>query len=127
VEKKTSPRKRKRAEGGGKFSCTASGCGVSFPSEFRLRRHTKTHTGERPYVCNWMGEGDPTPCGKMFAENSTLKRHLQTHTGEKPFRCQHVNCNKDFADNVNLKRHLRLIHGAATPGGRSVSVSPKTR
>jgi len=101
----------------GKHKCTHPGCDDSFQSKFSLRRHMKTHTGERPFVCTWQDPYQPgaTPCGKRFAENSTLKRHVQTHTGEKPYSCPWSSCRKLFADNVNLKRHLRLVHEDSKP------------
>jgi len=101
----------------GKHKCSYPGCDDGFQSKFSLRRHMKTHTGERPFVCNWQDPylPDAAKCGKRFAENSTLKRHVQTHTGEKPYSCPWTSCRKLFADNVNLKRHLRLVHEDTKP------------
>jgi len=109
-EKNSSPLKRKR-DRERNWPCTYRDCGQSFPSECHLRRHTRMHTGERPFICTWVEKDTGKICDKKFAEKSTLKRHLQTHTGAKPFPCQAMNCPKVFADKVNLKRHLRLIHG----------------
>jgi len=107
--------KRKKKPQKGKHKCPYDGCEDGFPSKFSLRRHMKTHTGERPFVCAWQDLSLGSQCGKRFAENSTLKRHIQTHTGEKPYTCARSNCGKMFADNVNLKRHLRLMHDESSP------------
>jgi uncharacterized Zn-finger protein len=39
----------------------------------------RTHTGERPYKCDW--------CDAAFSTNSTLVTHVRTHTGERPYSC----------------------------------------
>jgi len=49
-------------------------CGKTFTRPSSLRIHTYSHTGERPYVCNWPN------CGRSFSVQSNLKRHAKTHT-----------------------------------------------
>ena len=36
---------------------------------------TRWHTGERPFICNWLF------CGKRFTRSDELQRHKRTHTG----------------------------------------------
>ena len=80
-----------------KFVCDHPGCADGFNTRFSLKRHLKTHSGEKPFQCD--------KCPKTFAEKSTLVRHLRIHTGEKPFRCSWDGCTRSFSDRTNVKRH----------------------
>lgn len=57
------------------FSCTQ--CGKSFNNVTALRKHTLTHSEERPYSCD--------TCGKKFRDNSNYKKHVQRHKGFNVF------------------------------------------
>lgn len=66
-------------------------CNRVFPREKSLQAHLRTHTGERPYICDYPG------CSKAFSQSGQLKTHQRLHTGEKPFKCSGPGCPKRFA------------------------------
>ncbi|KAM4041606.1 zinc finger protein 513 [Anomaloglossus baeobatrachus] len=73
-------------------------CPFSTHYSSHLKRHMKTHNGEKPFRC--------PHCLYASAQLVNLKRHLRTHTGEKPFRCDH--CSFSCSSPGNLKRHQRV-------------------
>ncbi|KAH7341212.1 hypothetical protein BKA66DRAFT_479189 [Pyrenochaeta sp. MPI-SDFR-AT-0127] len=49
-------------------------CDRKFTKEEHLRRHERSHTGEKPFKC--------PKCYKRYGRSDVLVRHLQTHSGE---------------------------------------------
>ncbi|XP_028970579.2 zinc finger protein 513a isoform X2 [Esox lucius] len=73
-------------------------CGFSSRYANHVKRHMKTHNGEKPYHCPL--------CSYASAQLVNLQRHLRIHTGEKPYKCDR--CSFACSSLGNLKRHQRM-------------------
>ncbi|KAL6096046.1 uncharacterized protein ACO6RY_09828 [Pungitius sinensis] len=73
-------------------------CGFSSRYANHVKRHMKTHNGEKPFNCPL--------CTYASAQLVNLQRHLRIHTGEKPYKCDI--CTFACSSLGNLKRHQRM-------------------
>ncbi len=76
-------------------------CKKEFATPAHLSRHTRVHTGIRPYTCE--------KCNKTFKDASVLTRHLRIHSNDRPYSCKE--CKKSFIQRKDLQHHVRSHRG----------------
>ncbi|KAK3114468.1 hypothetical protein LTR53_007200 [Teratosphaeriaceae sp. CCFEE 6253] len=93
------------------YPCDFSGCDKMFDRQSRVQIHMRSHTNERPFVCE---EDD---CGKTFRRAEHLERHrIDRHTDDRDYICPYpmgtaedgpaIVCGKAFSTATRLKRHV---------------------
>ncbi|XP_015172211.1 PREDICTED: zinc finger protein 585A-like isoform X1 [Polistes dominula] len=98
------PRKREenrisRLNGNPTLECSYCKQKFSFPSV--LKRHMRSHTNERPYICKI--------CNKSFKQLGHLSQHSLTHKDYKSIQC--TTCCIKFESLDLLKTHSQLHQG----------------
>ncbi|XP_061908919.1 zinc finger protein 335 isoform X2 [Entelurus aequoreus] len=87
------------------FPCPV--CHKVYPMQKRLTQHLKTHSAEKPHMCD--------KCGKSFKKRYTFKMHLLTHIqtlGDSKFKCEFC----DYTcDNKKLLLNHQLSHTIDRP------------
>ncbi|XP_052282201.1 transcription factor IIIA-like [Dreissena polymorpha] len=88
-----------------RFTC--SECNKTFKKRSRLEIHSRSHTGERPYVCDFEG------CNNSYKRVDHLRRH--EYTTHKPqnavdIRCEESDCEAQFSSWDNLNKHIKRCH-----------------
>ena len=86
--------------------------------QVQLRRHSRVHTGDWPFLCE--------ECGAGFGSAASLKIHMRCHTGEKPFVCEE--CGRAFRISSHLTRHMSShtddpVYVKRLPSAKALSVS----
>ena len=92
-------------QGDAPFTCCLATCGAMFKTSSDLKRHTKVHTGEKPYQCEYCdhkvnptggssGQRTPLPCPLImkyfpplatWSRNTILSHHLDIFSS-----CSHL-------------------------------------
>ncbi|XP_066273591.1 zinc finger protein PLAG1-like isoform X1 [Branchiostoma lanceolatum] len=86
------------------FKCSSDGCDKAFVSKYKLLRHMTTHSPHKTHKCAY--------CEKMFHRKDHLKNHLQTHDPNKEaFKCEE--CGKEYNTKLGFRRHMALHSAAA--------------
>jgi hypothetical protein len=89
------------------YECYWHGCsrnGKSFNKRVKIISHLRTHTGERPFICDSPG------CLKSFKRHDALENHKKTHTGKPEFKCRVPTCRKEYYHEKSLKKHHKKEH-----------------
>ncbi|KAH6914256.1 transcription factor iiia [Coprinopsis sp. MPI-PUGE-AT-0042] len=119
-----------------RYKCTYEGCDKAYTKPSRLEEHERTHTGERPFVCETCSKAyfreshlhaharshlpesarplgcDVEGCDKRFWTTQHLKVHQDWHNGAKPFQCTEDGCSEAFSKNHQLRLHVSQAHAA---------------
>ncbi|KII95731.1 hypothetical protein PLICRDRAFT_693882 [Plicaturopsis crispa FD-325 SS-3] len=121
-----------------RYKCTHQGCDKAYTKPSRLEEHERSHTGQRPYVCNKCNKSylrethlqaharshlpesarpfqcSEVGCAKRFWTSQHLRVHENWHKGEKPFQCPEPGCEEAFSKHHQLRSHACTVH--APPG-----------
>uniref|UniRef100_A0A673IAM2 Zinc finger protein 335 n=1 Tax=Sinocyclocheilus rhinocerous TaxID=307959 RepID=A0A673IAM2_9TELE len=100
VHNKSKSRKTDMVPKVSEFPCPI--CCRVYPMQKRLTQHMKTHSTEKPHMCD--------KCGKSFKKRYTFKMHLLTHIqncGNSMFKCEF--CEYTCNDKKHLLNH-QLSH-----------------
>lgn len=88
-----------------RYTCPHPDCSYSTTKRYRLKRHQRIHSGEKPHACPVKG------CDYRSCEKGNLVTHMRVHTGEKPYKCPYEGCSYKCSQKGSLKNHYRIHTG----------------
>ncbi|GLB37372.1 putative zinc finger, C2H2 type [Lyophyllum shimeji] len=121
-----------------RYRCTHAACDKAYSKPSRLAEHERSHTGQRPFVCETCNKSylrethlqahvrshlpessrpllcPKENCGKRFWTSQHLRAHTDWHNGAKPFQCSEAGCGEAFTKHSQLRAHVCSVH--APPG-----------
>ncbi|KAJ7125020.1 hypothetical protein C8R44DRAFT_782068 [Mycena epipterygia] len=119
-----------------RYKCTHEGCDKAYSKPSRLEEHERSHSGQRPFVCDKCSKSylrethlhaharshlpasdrpfvcPETKCEKRFWTAQHLRVHTDWHNGAKPFVCPETDCQEAFAKHHQLRAHKCTAHAA---------------
>jgi len=110
-------KRKKGSSGNAKRELVCNVCSKKFRLQHNLRAHTRTHTGEKPFLCKHPG------CGKRFNHGGNLLKHERRHIpyNQRPYPCDVAGCTKRFMENCDLRTHKKS-HNMKRSSFRGVTI-----
>ena len=100
-------KQHKRIRTNNAFKC--SYCNYQTYHRITLIRHTRIHTNEKPFSCEY--------CNKHFSRQHDLTTHIQSKHAlyqNRKYKCKYQNCKKRYAIKDSLLYHY-LVHENKNP------------